>query len=95
MAGSEVGGVASGHDSGTAWHCPPWCVSRHGLHDGEEDWVHVGEPLPVADGLHAQLCMSVDPESGRQDGPVVLIGATELTLAAAATLGTALVQLTL
>ncbi|GAA2018502.1 hypothetical protein GCM10009740_02910 [Terrabacter terrae] len=87
--------AASGVGSDSAWRCPSWCVTEHGVHQGEEDWVHVGKPLPVVDGLHAQLCMSVDPESGRQDGPVVLIGATELTLAAAAALGTALVKLTL
>ncbi|MEW1954390.1 hypothetical protein [Terrabacter sp. NPDC080008] len=93
MAESDVRGASSGGDSGSA--CPRWCITDHGAQQGEEDWLHVGEPLPVADGLHAQLCMSVDPATGRQEGPFVLIGATELTLAATATLGSALVQLTL
>ena len=94
MAEPDERGAASGGDSGSAWPCPPWCVTRHGEHQGEEDWLHTGEPLLVADGLQAQLCMSVDPHTGREDGPFVLIGTTELTLAAAAALGTALVQMT-
>lgn len=73
--------------------CPPWCVGSHGLHDGEEDWVHVGQPLPIADGIDATLCMSVDPETGLRDGPYVLIGSTELSLDAAAALGNALIRL--
>jgi hypothetical protein len=38
--------------------------------------------------------MSVDPETGVQDGPYVLIGSTELSLDAAAALGNALIRLT-
>ena len=91
---AEPEASASGDGAGSAWHCPPWCVTPHGEHDGEEDWLHMGEPVLVADGLQAQLCMSVDPETGRHDGPFVLIGSAELTLAAAAALGAALMQMT-
>ena len=77
-----------------AARCPSWCVTRHGVHRGEEDWLHLGEPIPVAEGIQARRCMSVDPETGLQDGPYVLIGSIELTLPAAAALGAALVQLT-
>ena len=73
--------------------CPPWCVSRHGIHLGEEDWVHVGEPLPVAEGVSAQLCMSIDPVTGAEDGPYVVIAGTEYTLPAAAALGGSLMAL--
>lgn len=82
------------HGRGPGSTCPGWCVARHGTHVGEEDWVHVGEPLTVsAGGVTAQLCLSVDPESGVQDGPYVLIGASEYTPAEAAELGRALMEL--
>lgn len=81
-----------GHSAGRA--CPGWCVARHGAHLGEEDWLHVGEPLVVAEGgVTAQLCLSVDPDSGEQDGPYVLIGTSEYTPAEAADLGRALTEL--
>ena len=73
--------------------CPSWCVAGHGVHLGEEDWVHLGEPLPMTDGVSAQLCMSIDPVTGTQDGPYVLIGGTEYTLAAAASLASSLMSL--
>jgi hypothetical protein len=73
--------------------CPGWCVARHGAQLGEEDWVHVGEPLTVAEGVTAHLCLSVDPECGEADGPYVLIGVSEYTPAAAAELGRALMEL--
>jgi hypothetical protein len=74
--------------------CPDWCVAPHGRHRGEEDWLHLGEPLRLTrDGVGAQLCLSVDPETGARDGPYVLIGATEYSPVAAAALGRALLEL--
>jgi hypothetical protein len=54
-------------------------VAPHGLHRGEEDWVHTSEPLPLADRVLARLAMTVHPTTREQDGPYVLIGSTELT----------------
>lgn len=73
--------------------CPRWCVTHHGMHLGEEDWIHTGEPVVVADGTVARLCMSIDPVTGAEDGPYVLIGDSELTLAETAELGGLLVAL--
>ena len=73
--------------------CPAWCSTAHGVNLGEDDWLHVGEPLAVAHGAWAQLCMSVDPDTGSQDGPYVLIGSVEYSLAEAQALGTALITL--
>ena len=72
--------------------CPDWCAAPHGRYRGEEDWLHLGEPLRLTrEGLRAQLCLSVDPETGTEDGPYVLLGATEYTPVAAAALGRALI----
>jgi hypothetical protein len=60
---------------------------------GEEDWVHTGEAVPVVDGLLARLCMSVDPVTGVRDGPYVVIGSSELTLAETTSLGASLLAL--
>lgn len=80
--------------AGDAWRlCPHWCVSGHGVQHGEEDWLHLGEPLTVVRGIRARLCMSVDPRTGAVDGPYVLVGATEYTLVEAEALGAALVEL--
>ena len=73
--------------------CPPWCVTEHGVHGGEEDWVHTSDPLSVADGVVARLCLSVDPATADQDGPYVLIGTTEYTVSEARSLGEALIAL--
>ncbi|MDH2444365.1 hypothetical protein QDR37_10465 [Amnibacterium sp. CER49] len=67
--------------------CPPWCVVPHGTQDGEEDWLHLGAPLQLADGVTARLCMSRDPETGETDGPFVLIAEREHSLEEAAALG--------
>ncbi|MFW5468691.1 DUF6907 domain-containing protein [Knoellia sp. CPCC 206435] len=82
--------TAAGHPSASTSSCPTWCVSRHGVHLGEENWVHTGEPLLVADGIRAVVVMSVDPDTGTADGPYVLIGAHEYTLAEARALWGAL-----
>jgi hypothetical protein len=73
--------------------CPPWCVQDHGVQSGEEDWLHLSAPLPVADCGEVRLCMSRNPETGEQDGPVVVIGTTEYPLDAAAALGMAIVDI--
>jgi hypothetical protein len=70
--------------------CPPWCVAEHGVQEGEENWLHLGEPLVLAAGVTAQLVMSKDPETGVQDGPYVTLGDAEYTLPQAAALGHAL-----
>jgi hypothetical protein len=79
----------------TADACPTWCASQHGVQEGEEDWVHVGAPLDLGNGVRARLCMSRDPHTGSQDGPVVLIGDHEYTLTEAAALGVSLAALAL
>jgi hypothetical protein len=82
---------ATGDDAaGLRATCPGWCVTRHGVHAGEEDWVHTGAPLAVADGVVALLCMSVHPGSGATDGPYVIVGSRQHTLDDAAALGEAL-----
>jgi hypothetical protein len=73
--------------------CPPWCVADHGANHGEDDQVHTGEPVELADGVLARLCLSVDPRTGAQDGPYVLVGWSEYTLDEAEALGTALVTM--
>jgi hypothetical protein len=73
--------------------CPSWCRARHGLHLGEEAWVHLSEPLYVSEGVSAQLCMSVDPLTSVQDGPYVLIGSAEYTLHQTQALGAALMAM--
>jgi hypothetical protein len=73
--------------------CPHWCVMQHEVHLGEEDWIHTSAPVPVADGLAARLCMSVDPGTGVKDGPYVLIGTSEYTLTEARILGDSLIRL--
>jgi hypothetical protein len=72
--------------SSTRW-CPPWCVTAHDPARGEDDWVHVSEPLMLTDGVTARLCMSVDPATGEEDGPYVLVGEEQLTPAQAERLG--------
>lgn len=73
--------------------CPPWCATGHGVNLDEEDWVHVSEPLPVTEGVSAQLCMSIDPVTSAQDGPYVVIGSSEYTLAEAQALAASLMTM--
>jgi hypothetical protein len=73
--------------------CPPWCVTGHGVHLGEEDWVHCSEPLPITDGVTAQLCVSIDPSTRAEEGPYVVVGTTEYSLADAQALGASLMTL--
>ncbi|MGD8200747.1 DUF6907 domain-containing protein [Ornithinimicrobium sp. W1679] len=67
--------------------CPTWCVTAHDPSRGEDDWLHQGEPVALADGVNAVLCMSVDPTTGERDGPYVLIGDTQHTPEEAERLG--------
>jgi hypothetical protein len=73
--------------------CPDWCNVRHGISEGEEDWVHVSEPLAVADDVEARLCMSVDPNTEAEDGPYVVVGSREYSLTEAEHLGASLMEL--
>ncbi len=66
--------------------CPSWCVAAHGATVGEEDWLHTSEPVRLTADVRAHLMMSIDPETCRVDGPFLLIGDTELTLAESAAL---------
>lgn len=49
--------------------------------------------MPLTDGVQARLTLSINPESGEVDGPYVLIGATEYTVAQAAALVASLAAL--
>lgn len=60
--------------------CPTWCVALHRVENGEEDWVHRGEPLVVAEGVTATVCMSIRPDTGAEDGPYVIIGSREYSI---------------
>jgi hypothetical protein len=93
MSRSVEVGVAPPEPLTSRGLCPDWCSTRHGASLGEEDWIHVGEPLAIADGTLAQLCMSIDPDTGVEDGPYVLIGSAEYTLSEAQALGSALLTL--
>ena len=73
--------------------CPPWCVTGHGVHLDEEDWLHCSEPVPLTDGVAAQLCLSIDPSTRVEDGPWVVVGSTEYTLDAARALALQLLTL--
>ena len=71
--------------------CPHWCVTRHGVHLGEENWIHASEPLPVADGVRSQIVMSLDPDTGTADGPYIVVGEQEYPLTEARLLGSAFI----
>ncbi len=65
--------------------CPSWCAMRHGQHAGEEDQIHVSSSIFVHNSM-VRMCMTTDPVTGMQDGPYVLIGSDEYTLAETSTL---------
>jgi hypothetical protein len=60
--------------------CPAWCVRRHGDQLGEEDLVHLSKSTFVRNVL-VRLCATIDPHTGGQDGPYILVGGDEYTLA--------------
>jgi hypothetical protein len=72
--------------------CPPWCVQRHGIRQGEDDAIHVSVELLVR-GPSLKLCTTIDPTTLETDGPYVLIGGEEYTLHEADALIDALTQL--
>jgi hypothetical protein len=73
--------------------CPHWCVERHGLVAGEDDWLHTGMVTTIGRQLVVKLCMTADPSTGAIDGPHVLLGTQEVTLDDARTLGEALIEM--
>ncbi len=79
MTASAEGQGTAGAVAPPAAACPSWCVNSHGDHGGEEDWVHTGDLLNLADGVDAHGCMSVDPVTGAVDGPFVIIGWRQYT----------------
>ncbi|HEX5769594.1 MAG TPA: hypothetical protein VFY11_01430, partial [Nocardioidaceae bacterium] len=46
---------------------------------GEDDHVHIGGQLCVRNTL-MRLCSTIDPATGEQDGPYVLMGTQEFTI---------------
>ena len=66
--------------------CPQWCTAAHGVLQGEEDFVHHGDPVMLDDDATARLCMSIDPSTGEHDGPYIMVGSREYTLGHAAEL---------
>lgn len=93
MTGSDREVKRSFPDTMSRSWCPPWCVTHHAVAHGEDDWVHVGEPLVLSAGVFALLCMSVEPESGAVNGPYVVIGSSEFSLKEAESLGASLTAL--
>jgi hypothetical protein len=89
----ETGETAHLAFSGRAGLCPPWCTTPHGATAGEEDWLHVSEPVVLADEVLARLCMTVDPETNAEDGPYVVVGSREYSLPEAEALGASLIRL--
>jgi hypothetical protein len=72
--------------------CPDWCVVRHGTYPGEEDHLHASAALQVRQTV-LRLCSTIDPATGRKDGPYVLLGEQEYSLYEADALIDALTQL--
>ena len=72
--------------------CPPWCELGHGTHTGEDDHVHIGGQLCVRNTL-MRLCSTIDPATGEQDGPYLLMGTQEFTIDEVGELITALTAL--
>ena len=79
--------------NGTPPPCPSWCVTAHGTLDGEEDWVHIGEPIYLAEGVAARLCLSIDPRNYFPDGPRLLVNSEEWTAQRAREVGAVLLAL--
>ena len=73
--------------------CPSWCVNRHGLLDGEEDWVHTGWVTATAGGVMVKLTISIDPNTQAVDGPYIVLGDEVLTIDDARFLGHRLTEM--
>ncbi len=74
--------------------CPGWCVLIHGGVAGEEDWLHESGSVPMGNGIDAQLCMSIAPDGSSSDGPYLIAGDCEYSLAEARALALSLIALT-
>jgi hypothetical protein len=93
MASYETFEEPEGTAATVANTCPRWCVTEHGVQLGEEDWIHTSPAVMVADGLMARMCVSIDPDTGIEDGPYVLIGGSELTADETKAVGESLIRL--
>lgn len=63
----------------TSPSCPTWCARTHGELHGEEDTVHVSDHA-TAGNMMLRMCATIDPATGEEDGPYLLLGVSELTL---------------
>lgn len=84
--------MARQRSAGRTPTCPDWCVVRHDRRTGEDHHLHIGGALMVRRTV-MRLCATIDPATGAQDGPFVLVGAAEFTLYEAEALIAALTQL--
>jgi len=73
--------------------CPDWCVIRHGVFLGDEDWLHMGPSMILPGGVSARICLSVDPATSISDGPHIVTDDGEWTAAQARELGLSLIAL--
>ncbi len=71
-------GDATTHSAHSPPHTPAWCVTAHDPSAGEDDWLHMSEPVLVAEGVLARLVMSINPDTGEEDGPYVMVGDDQL-----------------
>ncbi len=93
MASYEAFEEPAGNAAAVQNTCPRWCFTDHGVHQGEEDWIHTSHPVRLADDRVARMCMSIDPDTGIKDGPYVLIGDAEMTVHQAKAIGESLIRL--
>ena len=82
--------MATTSDLRTPHLCPEWCTTQHGATRDAE--VHIGGALLVRRTI-VRLCTTIDTATGVEDGPFVLLGASEFTLHEAEALIAALTQL--
>ena len=75
--------------------CARWCINEHGFYAGEDDCLHARAKVVLADNITAQLCASIDPDTGETDGPYVLVDGYdyELSLDVTRTIGFAFLAL--
>ena len=86
--------TTSSYRTSEPW-CPRWCTNEHGRYAGEDDFLHTGANVVLTGNVTAQLCATVDPDTGETDGPYVLIDGYdhELTLDVTRTIGLAFLSL--
>ncbi len=87
----QVRGLRASAAAGAPGHatCPHWCTVEHGRQLGEEDHLHLSDAVFAA-GTTTRLCTTIDPDTGSQDGPYVMVGEETYTLVEAAALGAVL-----